>query len=452
MLGKRSCPVLRMGSKNLARSFVGLGLGLSIGVMSATAANAQIVPDNRNIFDSDDQRRGSVFDSDIPRGETVRSRARPELDALGVRGGGFLVFPSLTGGLSYNDNIFATDGNETDDFIFQIQPNLDVRSDWNNHEVALSVGGDVGFFADNTDENFEDVRASASGRLDIKRSTIARGNIGFAREHEERSDPDDVGGTEPTIFRSYDAGASIRHQFNRVSVSGGGAVRYLDYDDTPTSTVDINNDDRDRLVVSPSVRVGYEIIPSYEAFVRVDGEFTRYDTSRDDAGFKRDSEGFDIVGGAAVDLTGLLFGDFFVGYRQRHFDDSRFDTLRGPVVGSKLTWIPTGLTTVTLDVNSEIVESTQSGSSGYQSTAATVGVDHELLRNLILGGEASIRYDDYEGISREETNYGFGVSADYLWNRYLTLGAAYNFRYRESDAANQDLIRNIVSVFVKAQL
>ncbi len=442
MLGKRSCAGMRVVASSRALGL--LGLGLSVGILSATAVNAQIAPEylyNRGIFDSD-----------IPRGETVRSRERPELDALGVRGGGFLVFPSLTNRFSYNDNIFATDGNETDDFIYQLQPELDIRSDWNNHEVALNIAGDVGFFADNSDENFEDVSLSASGRLDVRRSTAVRGNVGFSREHEERSDPDDVGGTEPTIFRRFDAGGTVRHRFNRLSISGGGAVRYLDYDDTPTAGADINNDDRDRLVILPSVRAGYEIIPDYEAFVRVDGEFTRYDTARDDAGFQRDSEGFDVVAGAAVDLTGLLFGDFFAGYRERYFDDSRFDTLRGPVVGSTLTWIPTGLTTVILDINSEVVESTATDSSGYQSTAASVSVDHELLRNLILGGEVAFRYDDYEGISREEKNYGVGISADYLWNRYLTLGASYDFRYRDSNVADEDLTRNIFSLFLRAQL
>ena len=98
------------------------------------------------------------------------------------------------------------------------------------------------------------------------------------------------------------------------------------------------------------------------------------------------------------------------------------------------------------------VESITGVSPGYTSTVFEAGVDHELLRNLILGATAAFRFDDFEQSEVEEKTYSASVSADYLWNRYLTLGASYRFRYRDSNARNADFRNNILFLSVTGHL
>lgn len=74
----------------------------------------------------------------LPRGDTVASRARPELDPLGIRAGAFLIFPELAIDEIYNDNIFAENNDETDDFITSIQPEVTIESDWSRHALAIA--------------------------------------------------------------------------------------------------------------------------------------------------------------------------------------------------------------------------------------------------------------------------------------------------------------------------
>ena len=76
----------------------------------------------------------------LDRGETVTNRSRPELDPLGMRAGSFLIYPRLGLQETYNDNIFAVESDEQDDFITLVRPQLDVRSDWTNHAVDLRAG------------------------------------------------------------------------------------------------------------------------------------------------------------------------------------------------------------------------------------------------------------------------------------------------------------------------
>ena len=61
------------------------------------------------------------------RGETVATRARPELDPLGVRLGSFLVYPKVGTDMTWNDNVFASRSGTKDDVVFDIMPELAVQ-------------------------------------------------------------------------------------------------------------------------------------------------------------------------------------------------------------------------------------------------------------------------------------------------------------------------------------
>lgn len=447
MWGSLSLGSLRARTCGVLRVFAVLGLVGALGCLAAGPVKAQaegpeLAPEYLYY--------PRLFGPTVPRGQTVRTRPRPELDALGLHMGSFFFFPSLTNSITYNDNVFATDNDETSDFIYNLSPQMSLQSDWNNHSLTVTSGANLGFYFDESDYNYQDAFARAAGRVDVTRDTAVNANLGFQRSHEAAGDPNFVRRAEPTVFYTFSGGASASHRFNRVTLSGGGDVRHYTYEDTDaTGGGTIDNSGRDYTQYRPGVQVAYQFSPGYSAFVRGTGDFRRYDKT---VGASRDSQGYDVVGGAALDLTGLLFGDVFAGVRQRFYDSSTFDTLTGPVVGAKLTWIPTGLTTVILNIENQVVESIQANSSGYTSSAIGVTVDHELLRNLILTGGVGFRYDDFEGISRTDKFVTTAVGADYLWNRYLTLGARYEFSNRDSDVSGADYTRNLFSLLLRAQL
>lgn len=445
MWGSLAGEILRVRSLRGQRIFAAIGLGLGVVWYGAPNASAQVAPEYQYTPD--------VFQDEIPRGETVRTRQRPELEPLGLHVGSFFMFPSITNGISFTDNVYATESHKKSDFIYTLAPQVNVRSDWNTHSIELAAGGRLGYHFDQTGEDYQDAFASAAGRLDVSSHTVVHGKLNLNRDHEERGDPNDVNGSEPTVFYTYAGTVDAAHRFNRLTLSVAGDIRRIDYDNTPAANnTTIDNSDRNRVEYRPGVKAAYEFSPGYSGFIRAEGDIRHYDKTYDSGGFKRDSTGFDVVGGASVDLTGLLFGDFFAGIRQRYFDDTRFDSITGPVVGSTLTWIPTGLTTVTLKIDNQVIESTGVNTSGYSSTSVTLGVDHELLRNLILSANLGGRYDDFEGISRTDKYVSGSLGADYLWNRYLTLSGRYGITNRDSNAANTDYTSNLFSLFLTAQL
>jgi hypothetical protein len=386
---------------------------------------------------------------------TVEDRNRPELDPIGVQVGTFTLLPSLSLEEQYNDNIFATENNTIDDFITRILPRATLRSNWNNHSLSLYGNADIGRYADNGDEDYEDYTAGANGRLVIQRDTWLQGRAEYQQRHEDRGSPDDVGGVEPTVYGAALGQLSAFHRLNRLNFTLSGTVERLDYDDVAAAGgAIINNDDRDRYEMETSLRVGYELVPNYEAFVR-GGYLKRTYDDLSDAGLNRDNDGYEIVAGVTVDFGGITFGDFFAGYRTQDYEDPMLKGVSGPSFGGEITWNVTPLTTIIGSLTRTVEESTATDglgnfASGRFLTVASVRAQHELLRNLLVGANVGYDHDDYEGISRTDETLRFGVNANYMMYRNLYLRGGYTVRSKDSDMAT-DYTENIVFVRLQAQ-
>jgi hypothetical protein len=386
-----------------------------------------------------------------PRGDTVLTRSRPELDPLGVRLGSFLLYPKMTLGETFTDNVFATEDNTDSDFITSLRPELSLESDWRNHALNFSTGMDKGFYASETDEDYLDFFAETDGRVDVTRDISVTGAGGVSRNHEARSDPDDFGGKKPTIYYLYDAAAAYNQRFGRFRTTLSGDFTRFDYENAPG---EIQNQDRDRNVYAGALRLGYEIQPQYEAFVRFTGNRRLYDTTPDDVGIERDSYGVEGVAGVALDLGGILFGDVFAGYLTQQYDDNDLDSPQGFTFGGSLDWNVTTLTTLSFTVAQTIRETTEEGASSYRQTLGTIQADHELLRNLLVNANFSIGNNDYDGISRNDYIYTAGVGVRYLMNRWFYVNAGYRFTRRDSDDApggDADYTENAVLISLEGQ-
>jgi len=389
------------------------------------------------------------------RGETVESRPRPQYDPLGVRMGSFVLFPELNVQEQYETNIFATENNEDDDFITRILPNLTLRSDWNNHQLIFESGADIGFYADHSSEDFQDYFLGARGRVDVRRSTQLLLGTRFSHLHDSRENPDSPGNAdEPTQFNLYSADTSLRHDFGRINAEVAGSFERFSYEDPDAvGGGEVNEHERDRDIYTGSLRVGYEIQPTYEAFVRATYNRRVYDGTEAGTGIDRDSHGVNGVAGMDVDFGGIIFGEFFLGYGYQDYEDSSLENISGLNGGADMTWNVTGLTTITGLLTGGIRETTQAGASGRLVTTGAIGVDHELRRNLLLGGNVSVTRDDYEGISRTDWVYRAGADMTYLINRYLRAALGYEFAKRDADSgfSSDDFTNHTILVRVGLQ-
>lgn len=390
--------------------------------------------------------------SEPGRGDTVESRARPEYDAQGIRLGGFFLYPKLGASESYRDNVFYEDTNKNSDLETVVSPSLRLNSNWNNHKLDLFANADLGRFLNETAANYTDARAGFDGRLDIRRDMNLAGGATFARLHEDRSSPDQGSAEEPTIYRRYGPNLKFTKRFNRIETQLGGSYDVYSYDNvtTPSGGV-INNHDRNRREATGTVRLGYDIQPRYQVFVRGTVNNRNYVDAVDDNGLNRDSQGWETVGGLAFDLTGVTRGNVFAGYMAQHFDDPALETVKGPSFGGDLTWNATRLTTVKGKLTRQVQETTLNGASGALATNGRLSVDHELLRNVILSADGGYSHVNYKDISRKDDIYDAGVGGKYLVNEYAHLQLRLSHTTRDSNAANADYDSNVIMFRLVAQ-
>lgn len=369
--------------------------------------------------------------------DTVATRQHPEFDPPGIRMGGFILYPSVTLDEVFDSNIYATQGHDTSDLITVLQPKLELKSNWNVHQLNLHASGDIDWYAQHSRENYANYDIGADGRLEVYHDAWISGGADYSLWHLPRTSPNNiVGQADPTEYNQASANVVGHKEFGNLFVELGDS--YNRYDFTNAQTFDgraimweRQNHDENEV----SVRTGYTIQGLYELYVKGAYNTRNYDSTSDMSGFNRNSNGYTVLVGGKYNLTGITSIDLFAGYRSQDYDDVRLGTFSAPTGGAKITWNVTPLTTVTGEITRDIDETIVVGAAGYFATKETVAADHELLRNLILHLQLSHEADDFQNIGRTDDVYGVGLGAKYMMNQMTAINVRYNYQIRSSNGA-----------------
>lgn len=390
--------------------------------------------------------------ADNQNGNTVLTRPGP-YDPVGFRSGPIYFFPSVSVLGQYNDNIYAEDANKRGDEILIIRPELQVQTDWSRHELQLFAGGEFGLYEDYTDEDYQDYQVQGKFRLDISRATNILFEAGRARDHQQRGDPEEVEGLDPTKFDRTDAKVQVNQSLGRMQLSGGASYRRLDFKDVAAVGGGfINNDDRDRDMFVANAKAAFEFSPGYSVYGEFAYNWRDFDEAVDDVGIDRDSEGYEITGGLQMEITNLIQGEIWGGYLQQKPDDPSLAKIKGPSFGANIDWNVTPLTTIGLRGQRTVEDSQFINASGFFADRGRLTVDHQLRDNLTVSVFGEIGQDDYRGIVRNDFRYAAGASVEWALNRHLAATFAYTYQGRDTDFVGiDDFSRNLFAVGLKAR-
>lgn len=424
------------------RRFFG-ALGAAVGLWPALASAQLVEPFLPAPTMPQVQPQTIPVPAEPPRGTTVLTRPRPEIDAQGMRLGSFFVFPRLELDETYNDNIFATPSQKSSDFITTVAPNFDLLSNWNQDALNLHAGGAFGTYASHSSENYKDGYVSADGRFDISEGQQAYGGLQASHQHESRYSPNSPGSAaEPVKYNTYGGNLGYAQSGLRIGYSADFSLARYEYEAPPrVGGGFVPQSDRNYTTPDIALRASYEFAENIAAYIRGEGNYRAYDHGASATSPSRTSAGYRIDTGLHADLTGVTVADVYVGYLTQLYNNSAYSTNRGVDFGAKITWNPTTLDTVRFGIDRTVQDASNSAlgpgqvSSGYLETVVSATEDHELLRNLILSGNVSYTNDSFGGINRTDNVYSLGPGVKYLMNRYLYLGFSYNYSRRLSSGA-----------------
>ncbi|NIJ41615.1 hypothetical protein FHS78_001905 [Parvibaculum indicum] len=376
-------------------------------------------------------------------------------DGTGVHVGAFMVYPQASYSGTYNDNIYADANNEQEDYISTLKAAVDVSSTWSRHALNLTGSITKSLYADRSSENRLDWNIGADGRLDITRNSNLTAGTSYSRNHEDRGSANAAIGairpSEPIEYDLFTTEAKFHQGFNRLFAEMGGKYSNYDYKNATSVTgTALPQDYRDRERWDESLRLGYMVSPDTNVFVEGSLNQRTYDKKPPAVAVNRDSDGYAIVGGAQFRLTNLVTGEISAGYQEQHYDAG--SDVSGLKYGASVTWSATTLTTVTLNANSSIEETTAVGAPAYKNQNVEVVVQHELTRNIILTGNAGYTNDDFESITRNDDIIDAGLGVRYLVNRNADVQIGYDFTDRNSDVAGYDYTRNQIGFTLRLKL
>jgi hypothetical protein len=395
-----------------------VALGLA-GTLGATPVVAQSVGDSFVV-------PNLPIEYDRGRNTGVLDRSRPEFDALGVKIGGFTLFPRVETALGYEDNVYQTPADRKADATLTIAPSGRFASNWSRHSLTIEAGADIKRFLTEARRNQDGWRVASSGRYDVGGQMTLSGSVSTARA------------TEPPTSAAYPTAAAAASQYQttqaqlnagyapgRLRLQGGFTFAALGFDDVLTfGNGVISQNNRNSHTKSGSGRVEYALSPDTSVFVQ--GSYDRIDYARPLAtGIpNRSSDTIRALGGATFDLSTLLRGSLGVGYVRRRYDAALYRPISGVTAEARVEYFPTTLTTVTLTGRRLIEDASFLNSGGFVNNTVALRLDHELLRYVLLNAQVGYEHDVFKGTDATLDIVRASGGARYIFTRTLGVGAS----------------------------
>ena len=400
----------------------------------------------------------------VPRGEAARGvgvadRAREDFDPVGIRLGSFRADASAELGMGYDSNILGTNTNRESDGFASLGAQAGIRSDWSSH--ALGLTGRIlqrSYFQESA-QDWTDFAVGVSGRYDITPDTSVSGAYNFVQEHLSSTsiDVQQAGLSRPVPYTYNEVVAQAQTRLNRVGLLVQGnwrGYRFEDVDSGPATTPgatppgEVSVYDFDSAI--GAVGMNYALGPGRYVNLVLRYQNINYLNSAQSA---RDSDTWAGLVGFTYDFDGIWGFNGEVGYMERDYSGAGLKNLSAPAFTGTVRWQPTLLTTVTGTLERSVRESIRGNAVSYVATTGALRVDHEYLRNVILGGEAGFEWDQYRQPNQQATDLYASVSARWLINRNFSLVASYQYAWRvDASAGFDDYNRNLVQVALRMAL
>lgn len=371
-------------------------------------------------------------DEDVSPNYSVSERFGRNFGVDGIRSGSFVLFPVARYTQIYDDNIFSTPTNKTDDLIGAIFGELALESDWDVHDFSLFGNVRRLQFFDNTDESTTDFSVGSAGRFDLGRRSFVSFSADYSRQTEARRALQTANGIDPVRFSVFRASLDVDLRQNRFREQFGVSFTKDNYNDafSPVNGAEIDQDFRDREAYQVFYRQSFRVRPTVALFGEVRGGVQQFDSNQVGFNVSQDSQTYGGSVGIALDINKVARGEIGVGYQFRNFDSDLFDDISGVNVDASLEYFVSDLTTVTLIAERSIQNTAIVGFAGFYSTGGEVRIEHELLRRLMLVGDVRYTVDDFRdavgfSIDRTDKFLRFSAGVQYAFRRNVVLGARY---------------------------
>lgn len=412
------------------------GAALLAGLVLAAPARAQLI----DLYLPNDLSRRYAIEA-LPEAAPLRPEdlpvaqrlpLRPELQPLGVRLGSFLLRPELAESLGYDSAPLPGTAARGAPLV-RTEASAELTSQWSRHALGGRLSLDDRRYIEH-DRDFPDPsRTDWSGTLWGTRE-IGRDALSLSAAHlslsETQEAVDAALASAPLRYDVEDLRLSYRAVFGRASLTPEiGFRRYrFERGEDPIAG---DQSFRDRDVWEAGLTGRYGLAPARDLVLVLRGG--RSEFRRQEPGLiEQDSSTVALLAGLDDSSGGVFRYRLLAGWQMRDYDAPGVSTRQAPVVEAGLTWLATGLTTVSGTLSRRIEDSSAEGLTGFTLTTGRLRLDHELRRNILLDISLGLERADFSRGGGRTTLASAGAGASWRMNRHAALSLDYRFTDRDA--------------------
>jgi hypothetical protein len=369
--------------------------------------------------------------------ETLKA-IRPTIDPYAPTGmgiGGLRLYPTLETGTVYTSNVAGSATDAKPDVGLYLRPSFRFASDWVRHSWEGHASGDFIVYLE--EKNLDSVQADAGSkfRLDIRHTTHAEFEASYALDQTGLAGsevPDTATGnrTDHTLTAS----AALIHDFGSLEGRVKAGVQREIYGDVDLSSGGKeDNSDRNNYMPTLGLRLTYVEPPALKPFIDVTYAPRFHDEKRDRNGLRRDSQGMTASLGVTLARDPFWSGEVALVYAMRDYEDSELDTIDAVGINGNLSWNPTDLTSVVLNLASTLNESASATTSGTKTWSGRIDISHELRENLDVLGGLGLELEQVSGGTDKTLTSSLGI--EWQLNPNLAWTAGYDGTWFEAAAS-----------------
>lgn len=387
---------------------------------------------------------------------SVNTRNYSDYNPVGLTAGSFMLYPSVTTGLNFTDNIYANERAAKSDLYTTIAPQLDIRSNFARHELGASFSAKDARYKENSSENYTDYKASTRAKLELNHGLSIPFQAGYQNNHLRRGDPENTNMLEPTEYDTYSFDTGFVLTGHRLELTTTGGVKKFEYEDGLSTAGFIDNQDRNRLESTGSIRFGAPREGRIAPYVYSRYRDVDYDQTVDNSGINRNSTSLGGGVGANFDLMSVTRSELQFGYVTRDIADPRYDDVQDFTYLASIFWEPSTLTSFRVTGEREIEETSLNNTAASIDTSLDFGIRYELAPAIHIAPEVGVMEREFEGNqARKLRRYNAGTEITYKMNRNIWWSAEYEY-ITQKDPDNSDQIdefdRNTFLISLKLQL
>lgn len=356
----------------------------------------------------------------------ANAHSYPGIDPVPVRLGAFEARPVLLVGAISTSNVFLSDTNETSDTLIAIQPSISTASTWSRHRIGIDASVRHEEYLDLASQSATEYGVRGFGQVDVSSNFAIAGSLTHQNQRENRLGIGSQAGAERVEFDRTGAEANALYATDRLRLRGRIGITELDYSDVPG--VPFSQDLRDQEAILASASAQYAVTRDWA----VVGEITSVDRDYTDPASNRDISGMTYRAGVNFELPVNLRGQVTGQYQDFDPEDPALGNIESTGLDASVQWFPSELTTANIFASQSISDAGNTTDANVEVTRYGAGLDHELLRTLVLTSRVSFENRQFNPSNREDDLTLFSVGANWKLNPNVQVRGGYTFATQDS--------------------